>query len=201
MKREFDLAFKKGVMKNKEKRVDSIIKRRKLELIERIKEEYIEQTGIENIDTRERKHVEHRNALINSMSRFSVEEPTAEALGRHRTTVYHCMKNHNMYYNYSALYRRCFALSESIVDSYAAELAAVSHDILIRKDGGVRKGRKASQLIKNSTSKSAMIMSLQVKIDEYTQAIDENTLIRASYIDKLEEITNLDKPLVGNIAE
>jgi len=188
-------------MKNKEIRVDSIIKRRKLELIERIKEEYIDQTGMKNIDTRERKHVEHRNALINSMSRFSVEEPTAEALGRHRTTVYHCMKNHNMYYNYSALYRRCFALSESIVDKYAAELAAVSHDILIRKDGGIRRGRKASQLIKNNTSKSAMIMSLQVKIDEYTQAIDENTLVRASYIDKLEEITNLDKPLVGNIAE
>ena len=174
----------------KKQKVDLLVKQRKLELIERIKEEYIDQTGIKNIDTRERKHVEH-----------SVEEPTAEALGRHRTTVYHCMKNHNMYYNYSALYRRCFALSESIVDSYAAELAAVSHDILIRKDGGVRKGRKAAQLIKNSTSKSAMIMSLQVKIDEYTQAIDENTLIRASYIDKLEEITNLDKPLVGSIAE
>ena len=201
MKREFDLAFKRGVMKNKEKRVDSIIKRRKLELIERIVKDYIDQTGIKNIDSRERKHVEHRNALINSMSRYSVEEPTAEALGRHRTTVYHCMKNHNMYYNYSALYRRCFALSESIVDSYAAELAAVSHDILIRKDGGVRKGRKAAQLIKNNTSKSAMIMSLQVKIDEYTQAIDENTLIRASYIDKLEEITDLDKRLIGDVVK
>ena len=97
MKREFDLAFKRSVMKNKEKRVDSIIKRRKLELIERIVKDYIDQTGIKNIDSRERKHVEHRNALINSMSRYSVEEPTAEALGRHRTTVYHCMKNHNMY--------------------------------------------------------------------------------------------------------
>ena len=185
----------------KKQKLDLLVKQRKLELIEQIVKDYIDQTGIENLNNRERKHVEHRNALINSMSRFSVEEPTAEALGRHRTTVYHCMKNHIMYYNYSPLYRRCFAISESIVDSYASELAAVSHDILIRKDGGIRRGRKASQLIKNSTSKSAMILSLRVKIDEYTKTIDENTLMRASYIKKLDEITNLDKSLVGKIIE
>ena len=60
---------------NKQK-VDLLVKQKKLELIERIKNEYIDQTGIENLNNRERKHVEHRSALINSMSRFSIEEPT-----------------------------------------------------------------------------------------------------------------------------
>tara|TARA_R110002020_G_scaffold164635_1_gene351457 strand:- start:3179 stop:3733 length:555 start_codon:yes stop_codon:yes gene_type:complete len=183
----------------KKQKVDLLVKQKKLELIERIKNEYIDKTGIENLNNRERKHVEHRSALINSMSRFSIEEPTAEALGRHRTTVYHCMKSHNVYYNYSALYRKCFSISESIVDKYAPELAAVSHTVLMRKDGRLRRGRKASQIISNDTSKSAIILSLQVKIDEHTKIIDQNIVIRASLIEELEQITNLD--LIGAIVK
>lgn len=181
--------------------VNTLLKQRKLEMINIIVKEYLEETGMENVRTRERKYVEHRNALINSMSRYSVEEPTAEALGRHRTTVYHSIKSHNMYYNYSPLYRRCFSISEKIVDKYATQLATISHTLLAKKSGGLRKGRKASQLIMNSTSKSNMVTNLQVKIDEYTKIIDDNIVVRATYINKLEEITDLDKPLIGDVVK
>ena len=81
--------------------------------------------------SRTRHKVELRNALVNAARPYGTCTELAKMIGKvNHTTTIHCMKEHDVYYNYSPQYRRNYAKALEVVEKFARR-----HQLLPRTNG------------------------------------------------------------------
>ena len=122
--------------------------------------EYLEPTS------RRRHKVELRNALVNAARPYGTCTELAKMIGKvNHTTTIHCMKEHNVYYNYSPQYRRNYAKALEVVEKFARR-----HQLLPRTNGQ-RGGAVTYE--SEIDSINLTILSLQKRRDALVQKLDE----------------------------
>lgn len=80
---------------------------------------------------RTRHKVELRNALVNAARPYGTCTELAKMVGKvNHTTTIHCIKEHDVYHNFSPQYRRNYAKALEVVEKFARR-----HQLLPRTNG------------------------------------------------------------------
>ena len=117
-------------------------------------------------DSRRRHKVELRNALVNAARPYGTCTELARMIGKvNHTTTIHCMKEHDVYYNYSPQYRHNYAKALEVVEKFARR-----HQLLPRTNGQ-RGGAVTYE--SEIDSINLTILSLQKRRDALVQKLDE----------------------------
>ena len=117
-------------------------------------------------DSRRRHKVELRNALVNAARPYGTCTELARMIGKvNHTTTIHCMKEHDVYYNYSPQYRHNYAKALEVVEKFARR-----HQLLPRTNGQ-RGGAVTYE--SEIDSINLTILSLQKRRDALVEKLDE----------------------------
>ena len=117
-------------------------------------------------DSRRRHKVELRNALVNAARPYGTCTELARMIGKvNHTTTIHCMKEHDVYYNYSPQYRYNYAKALEVVEKFARR-----HQLLPRTNGQ-RGGAVTYE--SEIDSINLTILSLQKRRDALVEKLDE----------------------------
>ena len=117
-------------------------------------------------DSRRRHKVELRNALVNAARPYGTCTELARMIGKvNHTTTIHCMKEHDVYYNYSPQYRHNYAKALEVVEKVARR-----HQLLPRTNGQ-RGGAVTYE--SEIDSINLTILSLQKRRDALVEKLDE----------------------------
>lgn len=82
-------------------------------------------------DSRRRHKVELRNALVNAARPYATCAELAKMVGKvNHTTTIHCIREHDVYHNFSPQYRRNYAKALEVVEKFARR-----HQLLPRTNG------------------------------------------------------------------
>ena len=126
--------------------------------------EYIEPSS------RSRHKVELRNALVNAARPYGTCAQLAKMIGKtNHTTTIHCVKEHDVYHNFSPQYRHNYAKALDVVEKFARR-----HQLLPRLNG--QRGGSTSYESEIDTI-NMTILSLQKRRDALMKTLHERRKI------------------------
>lgn len=117
-------------------------------------------------NSRRRHKVELRNALVNAARPYATCTELAKMIGKvNHTTTIHCMKEHDVYHNFSPQYRRNYAKALEVVEKFARR-----HQLLPRTNG--QRGGVVTYESEIDTL-NLTILSLQNRRDALVKKLEE----------------------------
>ena len=121
-------------------------------------------------DSRRRHKVELRNALVNAAKPYGTCAQLATMVGKaNHTTTIHCMKEHEVYHNFSPQYRRNYAKALEVVEKFARR-----HQLLPRLNG--QRGGSSS-LESEIRTINMSIAALQSRRDRMIESLENSRQI------------------------
>jgi|TARA_R100001126_G_C4841108_1_gene156967 hypothetical protein len=121
-------------------------------------------------DSRRRHKVELRNALVNAAKPYGTCAQLATMVGKaNHTTTIHCMKEHEVYHNFSPQYRRNYAKALEVVEKFARR-----HQLLPRLNG--QRGGSSS-LESEIRTINMSIAALQSRRDRMIESLESSRQI------------------------
>jgi len=117
-------------------------------------------------NSRRRQKVELRNALVNAARPYATCAELAKMVGKvNHTTTIHCIREHDVYHNFSPQYRRNYAKALEVVETFARR-----HQLLPRTNG--QRGGAVTYESEIDTL-NLTITSLQKRRDALVEKLEE----------------------------